>query len=289
MLGTLVPCGGGVPIPLKKAPLVIGRSSDCDIRISCLTVSSRHCELQHVDGEWWVRDLGSRNGTSVNGTKCERQRVPPNALLAMGAQRYWLSYQPTAVPARPGGGAEDDDARALRILTEDDDAPPVPPPAAQAAPTPVQRGGKLGELVPCGGGDTIPLLRPQLLIGRSSRCDICLRFPSISAKHCSLSLENGYWYVEDLRSSNGTWVDGARCQRKCVMPQSVLGLAKHRFTLRYTATGPAPPDDEAADIFAQSLLEKAGLAKLASEGKLPGGARDDEEQSRRHKLDISDS
>jgi adenylate cyclase len=106
-----------------------------------------------------------------------------------------------------------------------------------------------------------------LVIGRHPACDVCLQFPSVSGKHCKLNFQEGHWFVEDLHSRNGTWVDGLRCQKKCLLPQSVLGLARYRFTMHYTPTGPLPPPEtDSEDIFAQSLLEKAGLAKLLKAG-----------------------
>ncbi|MEO2035685.1 MAG: FHA domain-containing protein [Planctomycetaceae bacterium] len=118
----------------------------------------------------------------------------------------------------------------------------------------------LGELNPCGGGDLIPLLKPVLLIGRRSSCDVCLRFPNVSSHHCELKWENGYWYVRDLASRNGIKVNGERCDSKWLMPGDVLSVAKYRFELNYTtdATAPPPEDD---DILATGLLEKAGLVK----------------------------
>lgn len=68
----LRPLDGGEPLPLRHDRLVVGRRDDCDVQLADPTVSSRHCELQ-FDGEgWWIRDLESRNGVSVNGvtTKC---------------------------------------------------------------------------------------------------------------------------------------------------------------------------------------------------------------------------
>ena len=47
------------------------------------------------------------------------------------------------------------------------------------------------ELVPLKGGDPIPLLRPKLVVGRRESCDICLRFPNISGRHCELSFQVG--------------------------------------------------------------------------------------------------
>ena len=61
-----------------------------------------------------------------------------------------------------------------------------------------------GELVPLGGGDPIPLLKKKLLVGRRESCDIVLRFGNVSAHHCQLRIESGYWFVKDLNSRNGT-------------------------------------------------------------------------------------
>ena len=51
----------------------------------------------------------------------------------------------------------------------------------------------LGELLPVGGGDPIPLLKKSLLVGRRESCDIVLRFSNVSAHHCQLTLTGGYW------------------------------------------------------------------------------------------------
>jgi pSer/pThr/pTyr-binding forkhead associated (FHA) protein len=54
--------------------VVIGRSALCSLRLDDPSVSRRHCLLD-VAGEWaWVRDLGSRNGTFVNGQDIGRHR-----------------------------------------------------------------------------------------------------------------------------------------------------------------------------------------------------------------------
>lgn len=61
-------------VDLIKPQTVIGSQSDCDIVFPDQLVSSRHAELQQRnDGSCWIRDLGSRNGTSVNGTE-----LPPD-------------------------------------------------------------------------------------------------------------------------------------------------------------------------------------------------------------------
>ncbi len=123
----------------------------------------------------------------------------------------------------------------------------------------------LGELIPCGGGDPIPLLKQKLLVGRRSSCDISLRFPNVSSHHCEVELVNGYWHVRDLGSRNGIKVNGIRCDTKWLMPGDVLSVSRHRYEVVYDPQTDAPPPED-ADPFGQSLLEKAGLARRKPEG-----------------------
>jgi adenylate cyclase len=122
-----------------------------------------------------------------------------------------------------------------------------------------------GELVPCGGGDPIPLLKDRLVIGRRESCDIVLRFANISGQHCRMSLESGYWFVKDLNSRNGTKVNGVRVARKRLDPGSKVSIAKHDYEIFYDpeslgAFGPPPPDDDhMEEMLRRSLLDRAGL------------------------------
>ena len=124
-----------------------------------------------------------------------------------------------------------------------------------------------GELVPQGGGDVIPLLKKNLLIGRRESCDIVLRFSNVSAHHCQLFVNGGYWYVRDKNSRNGVKVNGIRVTtEKRLDPGDTLSVAKHKYEVRYSpvelgAVGPPPPDQAENDIFGKSLLERAGLNK----------------------------
>src|SRR5262245_27484459 len=125
-----------------------------------------------------------------------------------------------------------------------------------------------GELVPCGGGDSIPLLKSRLLVGRRSSCDISLRFPNVSSHHCEFELVNGYWHVRDLNSRNGIKVNGIRCDAKWLMPGDVVSIAKHQYEVTYTPHGDAPAPEE-EDPFAIGLLEKAGLSRREAERATP--------------------
>jgi adenylate cyclase len=123
----------------------------------------------------------------------------------------------------------------------------------------------LGELVPVGGGDAIPLVSDVMTIGRRESCDICLKFQNISGTHCELSLRDGIWHVRDLNSTNGIKVNGERTLRRRLRPGDEIDIAKHKYVIQYQP----PPgkleevfaDEEEGNPFGQSLMEKAGLEK----------------------------
>jgi len=48
------------------------------------------------------------------------------------------------------------------------------------------------------------------VIGRESDCHLAVPSPSVSRRHAQLRLEDGQWSIEDLRTRNGTWVNGQR-------------------------------------------------------------------------------
>jgi predicted component of type VI protein secretion system len=126
----------------------------------------------------------------------------------------------------------------------------------------------LGILQPVGGGDPIPLTKPEMIVGRRPSCDIRLDFENISGKHCLLRMINGVWNVKDLGSTNGTTVNGARLTtEQSVMPDEELGIAGHMFTIDYDPAGPEAflsahkeLDEEVVQERAKhSLMDLAGL------------------------------
>ena len=136
---------------------------------------------------------------------------------------------------------------------------------------------QLGELVPLGGGDPIPLLKTELTVGRRESSDIVLRFPNVSGRHCELCIVDGYWVVKDLGSSNGTKVNGTRVTEQRLDPGDKLSVARHDFEINYEpaklgASGkPVEKPSAAESLFSRSLLEAAGLeARGASDRRRRG-------------------
>jgi len=152
-----------------------------------------------------------------------------------------------------------------------------------------------GELIPLGGGDPIPLLKTQLLAGRRESCDIVLRFANVSAHHCQLSIEDGYWYVRDLQSRNGVKINDVRIekdQQRRLDPGDTLAIAKHKYRVEYEpaelgAVGPPPADNLSQEIMRESLLERAGLDHRAI-GRDDGRRRYDPTNMKKGQIELPD-
>jgi pSer/pThr/pTyr-binding forkhead associated (FHA) protein len=121
MATKLVPLGGGTPIPVQRQTVVLGRRSDCDIPLDDGHVSGRHCRLAFENNHWVVTDLGSKNGTHVNGKPAApRAIIMPNATLAVGrVLKFRVEYSPVAV-ARQFEKGHDPDMESVLELYEGD-------------------------------------------------------------------------------------------------------------------------------------------------------------------------
>jgi serine phosphatase RsbU (regulator of sigma subunit) len=74
--------------PLHSLPVVIGRNPPADLVLEGTTVSRRHCRLEATDGQLWLSDLASTNGTFVNGTRAaEPVMLEDGANIGVGAYR----------------------------------------------------------------------------------------------------------------------------------------------------------------------------------------------------------
>jgi FhaA, N-terminal domain/FHA domain len=69
---------------LEKRRVVIGRSKDCDIKIEDPNVSRRHAEVRREGPAYWLIDLGSTNGTDVNGRRAQRTKLKDGDQILIG-------------------------------------------------------------------------------------------------------------------------------------------------------------------------------------------------------------
>jgi serine/threonine protein kinase len=84
-------------------------------------------------------------------------------------------------------------------------------------------------------GRLVRLFKEITVIGRTSECDITLRFPEVSKRHCRILLEPDQVVVEDLDSVNGTCVNGRQVKRIGLHHGDHLDVAGHFFEVRLQA------------------------------------------------------
>jgi predicted component of type VI protein secretion system len=126
-------------------------------------------------------------------------------------------------------------------------------------------GKPLGIMRPLGGGDPITLKKTEMVIGRRKTCDIRLDFENVSGRHCELRFMQGVWHVRDLKSTNGTTVNGQPIfSEHEVMPDDALGVAGHMFMIDYDPVAPTSLMD-AKMILEEEMSEEGGRRRTLLE------------------------
>jgi pSer/pThr/pTyr-binding forkhead associated (FHA) protein len=119
----LVPLDGGTPIDIAKDVVLVGRKEDCDLRLEHKSISKLHCVIVKTDGLLLLRDLGSTNGTRVNGQRVRRAALLPNDQLQVASVRFSVHFAVDEPPASPDEFTQQLDAKDVARLVEKADRP----------------------------------------------------------------------------------------------------------------------------------------------------------------------
>jgi outer membrane biosynthesis protein TonB len=100
-------------IPLKL-PTIIGRSREAELTIAHPMISRQHCHIYEKDGLLWIRDMGSLNGTVVQGQRIKESPLPPDREFTVGPLTFRAQYEyegdlaavPPAVLAEEGAAGD---------------------------------------------------------------------------------------------------------------------------------------------------------------------------------------
>jgi serine/threonine protein kinase len=88
-----------IRIPSTHQELVIGRGEACELQVLEPAVSSRHCRLHFENGQWWVTDLKSRNGTRVQGKVVQRHALSVGDVIDIGSSNRFQAVSILGVAA----------------------------------------------------------------------------------------------------------------------------------------------------------------------------------------------
>ncbi|MDT4897687.1 MAG: transport system ATP-binding/permease protein [Acidobacteriota bacterium] len=230
-------------IRLTKDVTRLGREPDMEVALdaAAAVVSRRHAEIQRQDGQYMLVDLGSFNGTLLN----DQRITSPTPLydgdrVQLGLGGPILRFVDPAHPAP--SGAQNTGQRSVAISAGASPQAPIPVPVppssgplampASAQTMVVKPGsGSLNQPAPSAAGGAQPQLlmqvafngKPQLSVGRAPDNDITLDGLQISNHHARLVNAGGTVTVEDVGSTNGVYVNGARITgRRPLAPRDIV-------------------------------------------------------------------
>ena len=196
----VVRSGSRHPLPARR--IYIGRDDACEVVVRGNSVSRRHASIAPVNGGFLLRDE-SANGTLVNGVRVvgtyllgngdvvriqdEELRVELDASAPRRVVREEQTTRLDLAHIAPGVTEE----RAREIASR-----------APTASLEIVRGPF--------SGACFQVERAVCSIGRGEENDVRIRDDTVSLTHATLLRKRGAWFVVDLRSMNGTYVEGSR-------------------------------------------------------------------------------
>ncbi len=101
--------------------------------------------------------------------------------------------------------------------------------------------------------------RDMTVIGRREDCDLRIPVGDVSRKHCRLVRDGDAIRVEDLGSSNGTYVNGQRVQEATLTPGDSVQVGPVVFVLQVDSQ---PADEELTPITVEELAHEGGLGEV---------------------------
>ena len=188
---------------LAAGELTIGRDQDRQIQLASASVSRRHAKIAANGAQIMVLDEGSANGVLVNGTRVAGPTpVDPRARIEIADFRIVIeSMVAEATPSvAPFGTAAV--VESLRIV-------------AQGGPYDARIYPVIGDL----------------MVGRAAENQLVLDDPSLSRKHARMRGMGRRLEVEDLGSSNGTFVNGRKVGRATAGPGDTIRFGELSFRI----------------------------------------------------------
>ncbi len=201
--------------PIDDQPITVGRAPDNALRLFDDEISRHHCRIEWRDGTLVVVDLSS-NGTLVNGAPAKECELHAGDSIAIGPWRVHIEATEDAVSVKTVAAAPES-TRVLqyhptrrRIVTDTIDLVIRSP-----EQTTIKR----------------TLSAATITLGTHADCDLAVADPFVSRRHCRLALGDAGLVLQDLDSTNGTFVGDVRVARLTLPAQGCFRIG--RTTVHY--------------------------------------------------------
>jgi pSer/pThr/pTyr-binding forkhead associated (FHA) protein len=170
-----------------KETMGVGRAPDNEIVIENLAISRNHAVIKFEEGKYSLIDLGSSNGSYVNGVKVKRTELMDKDVITLG--KHKLFFYDQRVAAEP--------PRRTAMLDADRTMLVTPTLVGQIT---VTKGRQKGQ--------TFSLDQPSMILGKGPECQIQLNDWFVSRQHAVIEKHNDEYTIRDLNSWRHTRVNG---------------------------------------------------------------------------------
>ncbi|MCC6873056.1 MAG: FHA domain-containing protein [Sandaracinaceae bacterium] len=208
--------------PQKGQPFVLGSDASCDVRLFDPQVAPRHCQITEMpNGFWQVQDGGAPPGTAIDNPsfRIQQATAQPSSTLFLGSFTLPLQLLARMLEASRGEGG-----------------------VMQLAEAALQG---------------IDLTKPVITIGRAPGNDLILPHPSVSGRHARISRQpDGNFQIQDLGSTNGTYVNGVRIATQVARPGDRVTVGAITISLTATGIGGVQRAKVRLDLIGISLVVK---------------------------------
>lgn len=190
----------------------VGRGPDCEVVLPEPLVSRLHLEIRaEAPGHWHVADF-SVNGTRLNGEELtERVELHDEDILEIGSYRIFYRVRSAPAGVHPTVRRSAHPTRILEIEGE------------RVRSERAWLEGPFGKVE----------LRPgRQIIGSSSEADVRVDEPFVSRFHAAIFPSGRSWQIEDLDSTNGTFIEGRRIRQAELSGGEKISLGRLEFSFR---------------------------------------------------------
>jgi pSer/pThr/pTyr-binding forkhead associated (FHA) protein len=204
---------------LSKSSVEIGRAALNDIVLQDDKISRSHARIEYGEQGCRIIDLGSSNGTLVNGTRIEDIVLAPGDTVQLGEST--LRFEEITPEIDPG---------VTLLNTEADLNNTLARAALETSLNDVSR----ARLVVHTSDRTweIPLIEDGILIGRDPNCHIFIDDIRLSRKHARIEIKGDMYIVRDLQSTNGTRVGKERIEQHTLSDGDTIHIGQARMVFK---------------------------------------------------------
>jgi pSer/pThr/pTyr-binding forkhead associated (FHA) protein len=246
-------------VPLISATVTLGRSEDCEIVVDSSEASRRHARIALEGGRLTLEDMGSTNGTVLNGRKLKAPQALGGGDIIIIGQVHYLVVAPGSAgdttilggrlgkvddnyivdqgdpnhtglrlpfPKPPGWTSEDDFDAGLRagdtpldVMADQMVRQSVALESTAAALMIVSEQGR-NTLFP------LPTGKSSWSLGRAVGNDAEIDHITVSSTHAVISHDAGSWRLDDKQSTNGTRVNGKKVESAQLVDGDVVSLGE---------------------------------------------------------------